>query len=96
MENQVKSKRLVWVGCLTLATVLFWVALDSYRELVRKDKIEKLDYLLKPIKPQLESEVMDRVNQKKRYQIEEIDSFFQSQILTPTSVLVATESGEER
>ncbi len=103
-KKTIINNRVFWIAGFTLLTALLLVALNSYRELVRRDRIEGVDQLLTPLKPELNDEVLSTIEQKKEYQLEEVNELLKAEptaIPTPESspagnqeVAESTPSGE--
>ena len=68
---------------MTLFTVLFWIALESYRELTKREEIKKVDQLITPIDPKLDLTVLESIEEKREYRPEEVESYL---LPEPTSV----------
>lgn len=100
-QEEIKiRKRVVFLAALTLFTALIWVALDSYRQLIKGEQLRKFDHLIQPINPELRTDILKKIEKKKEYRLDEIKEFF---LPTPTiSELeeigspsgLSTESGE--
>lgn len=76
MKKKKKLKRLVSVGVFTLITSLLWVSLESYRELVKKEEIKKVDQLLIPLDPNLETDILDQIEARREYQPDQVENFW--------------------
>jgi len=82
-KKSIINNRVFWIAGLTLLTALILVALNSYRELVRRDRVEGVDQLLTPLKPELNDEVLNIIEQKKEYQLEEVNELLKTE---PTAI----------
>lgn len=89
MTKVKKIKRLVSLGIITLITALIWVALDSYHQLVKQEQIKKVGDLIKPLDPHLNTEVLDQIETRKKYRLDEVEEF-----LLPTPTPAPTVSPE--
>mgnify|MGYP001124258359 CR=1 FL=1 len=87
-----RSKRLIWLAVITLLTALIWTALDSYHQLVKREQTEKVESLIKPLDPQLNAEILELIEGRKEYQIEEVK--IKLPVPTDTPGKIATKSGE--
>ncbi len=94
MEKGTKSRqRVIWLAGITLFTVFIWVALDSYHELVRRDRLEDVSQLLTPLNPELDEEIIEKIEQRREYELEEVDQYLKAE---PTPEPTADEEeGEE-
>jgi len=81
------TKRLIVIGAITLVTVLVWVALDSYRQLVKQEQFRKVSDLIEPLDPRLNTKVLDQIEARKEYRLDEIERF-----LLPITTPIATAS----
>jgi len=96
-----KSKKLVWLGVLSLVTTLVWVALDSYHQLVAQGEPEKVSHLIEPLNPELDDQVLEEIEARREYQIGEVEKYLSPLISLPEEEGVgspsgsATESGEK-
>lgn len=86
------NRRVIWLAGFTLFTALVWVALHSYHELARKDRMEDVEQLLTPLKPELKEEVLDKIRERKEYKLEEVEEFLR---IEPTSIPTPAEEEEE-
>jgi hypothetical protein len=92
-KKSITNNRVLWIAVFTLLTALLLVALNSYRELVRRDRIEGVDQLLTPLKPELNDEVLPTIEQKKEYQLEEVNELLKTEpTAIPTPDLSPTDS----
>ncbi len=89
MKKDKIIKRLYWLGILTLATSFIWVSLSGYHQLIKKSQIVGEDEaLIEPINPDLNSEILPVIQERKKYTIEEASQ----ELLKPTPT--PTESSE--
>lgn len=85
-----EAKKFILIGSITLITALVWVALDSYHQLVRQEQLEKVSDLIEPLDPHLNTEVLDQIEARKEYQVNEVEKF-----LLPTATPTPASSLEE-
>ncbi len=90
-KKKTTNRRVIWIAGLTLFTALIWVALNSYHELARRDRIEGVEQLLTPINPELKEEVLEEIEERREYKIEEVEDFLKPK---PTSTPVLEEESE--
>lgn len=90
-RKKIINRRIVWLAVLTLVTVLIWVSLDSYHQLVRRDRTDDVTQLLTPLNPDLESEVLDKIKQRREYQVEDVEDFLKPEIEPTPTVVEETE-----
>jgi hypothetical protein len=84
MEKEAKNRqRVIWLAGITLFTVFIWVALDSYHELVRRDRLEDVSQLLTPIDPDLDEKIIEEIEQRREYKLEEVEEYLKSK---PTAI----------
>jgi len=76
-------KRLINVGIVTLITALIWVSMDGYQELSKKKTSQEVAPLVKPLDPQLETEIIEEIEDREEYSLEEIDDYFNFPTATP-------------
>lgn len=108
-KKKITSRRVVQLAVLTLVTALVWVALNSYHELVKRDRMEGVEQLLTPLNPELQDEVLPKIKGKSEYKTEDIEKFLKVKPTSTASPLTepsptteleptreATESGEEK
>jgi hypothetical protein len=94
-KKSIVNNRIFWIAGLTLLTALILVALNSYRELARRDRIDGIDQLLTPLKPELNDEVLSTIEKRKEYQLEEVNELLKSEpTVIPTPELSPVESEE--
>jgi len=72
---------MVFVIGITLFTVLVWVALDSYHTISSRDRVKEVESLTKPLNPNLNFDTLDKIEAKKEYQPNEVETYL---IPTPT------------
>lgn len=97
MKKEKVIKRLYWLGIFTLITSFIWLALSGYYRLIEERQIVKEDKaLIKPIQPNLRSELLPTIKQRKEYTIEEVSQGLLKPTATPTPSIVPTSApGEE-
>ncbi|MFH1561319.1 MAG: hypothetical protein ABID04_01935 [Patescibacteria group bacterium] len=66
-------KRLVWIGVATLITALIWTALDGYHRLMDDQLSTRFESLLTPLNTTLNSQVIDQLEGKRKYDLNELD-----------------------
>jgi len=80
-----KERKWIWLGAITLITTLIWVALDSYHQLVRADRLGTVKSLLRPLDPKLDSRVLEKIEARKEYQLSEVEKYIRLSVSpTPT------------
>ena len=79
---------MVFVIGITLFTALVWVALDSYHTITSRDRVKEVESLTKPLNPNLNFDTLDKIEAKKEYQPNEVETYL---IPTPTP---SEEAGE--
>lgn len=85
MKKDKVIKRLYQLGIITLVTSFIWVALSGYHHLIRESQIIKEDKeLVKPIQPNLQSDLLPTIQQRKEYTIEEVSESLIRPTTTPT------------
>jgi hypothetical protein len=78
-------KRLYQLGIFTLITSFIWVALSGYHQLIQKQQIKGEDKaLIKPIQPNLRSELLPTIQARREYKIEEVSQSLIKPTATPT------------
>ena len=83
-------KLAVRIGVVVLVIAFLWVSLDGYHRLVSQKLIKKSAYLLVPLDPNINEEVLKKIESKKRYPLDQqIEAIFQ-----PVMVEETTGSGE--
>jgi len=93
MNKKVKRyKKLVFVGAITLFTALVWVALGSYHQITSRERIQEVSDLLKPLNPQLDLDILDKIEAKREYQPAEVETFL---IPTPTPAEDEAPTGQQ-
>ena len=75
MKQKRKYKRIIFVAATALFTVLFWIALESYRELTKQEEIKKVDQLIAPLDPELNLTVLEEIEQRREYQLEQVEGY---------------------
>ncbi len=93
-RNKIINNRVVLLFIFTLVTVLIWVVLNSYHELVRRDRIEDVSQLLTPLDPSLEESVLDMIKNRREYSLGEVEDYLKPQP-TPTATPVPTVEVDE-
>jgi hypothetical protein len=87
-KNEDINRRVIWLAGFTLFTALVWVALHSYHELARKDRMEDVEQLLIPLSSELKEGVLDKIRERKEYQLEEVEEFLK---IEPTAIPTLSE-----
>jgi len=83
-------KLAVRIGVVVLVIAFLWISLDGYHRLVSQKLIKKSAYLLVPLDPNINEEVLKKIESKKRYPLDQqIEAIFQ-----PVMVEETTGSGE--
>lgn len=86
MKKEKIIKRLYYLGIFTVTTSFIWVALSGYHQLIKKQQIVKEDKaLIKPIQPNLRSDLLPTIRQRKEYTIEEVSKDLIKPTATPTA-----------
>lgn len=85
MKKEKIIKRLYYLGIFTLVTSFIWVALSGYHQLIKESQIVKEDKaLIKSMQPNLRSDILPTIQQRKEYSIEEVSQGLLKPTATPT------------
>jgi len=84
-----RLRRITWIGIWTLTTSLIWVSLESYHRLIEKEQTKKVGSLIDPVNPEIKTEVVAKIEERREYKLEEINLGAAAE----TVITGATESG---
>lgn len=92
------ARRLIGVGVFTLITALVWVSLDGYNELVKQQRLKEIKSLLRPLNPEINTEVLMKTRERREYSLEAVDELLilPTPTLEPTPTLAEEGSGGEQ
>lgn len=67
MEKNKISAYFLFISIFTLVTIFFFVVQKSYNNLIKPAEIIKKSDLLKPVEPNLDTSVLDEIEQRKYF-----------------------------
>jgi len=70
--KKTKRPNLITIGILSLVTILFWIGFSVYRVFTATAPIEVSEKTLSPLTPTLDTNTLEKVNQRTYFQEAEI------------------------
>jgi hypothetical protein len=85
-------KNILIMSIFVLFASFIWVVLEGYHLLLSKEMVQQADFLVKPLNPEIGTDIITKSRNKRFYTIEQIDSYYQSLSVLPSSEVAEKQS----